>query len=721
MTLRLGDTVHDLVGGRHTKLQDETAVKFPHALRKKDPQLKSVSIYRSLLGNVALMIVLLSSAIMALTFVGSQQTVRILSRQILQQTINQIELRLRHFFDPVRQGLHLLRAWDAAGLLDTDQPVALNHLLLPLMRPYAQISAVIVADERGREHILFHFGNTWRSRQTRRDTWGSRTAWLAWTDEQPEPVASWQDLDYDPRQRPWYQGARDVYQTLPADPPASLPTSQVYWTKPYTFFTTKTPGITAAMAFQADDGVEHVVGVDVLLSDISAFTTNLRVGEHGEVMVLTDESRVIGLPYSMRHDSSEAQQAALLKQPHELGMPVVEAAVRTLTALAPDARGPLRFLSHGKPWWGEMRPFPLTADRALAIAVMVPESDLLGNLKSLRLWIVFIMLGGLVLAIARVPALTRRYSRPIEALVRESERIGRGDLESGAAIASTITEVRQLAEAHERMRVALRTLLRLESDLQLARQIQQDTLPEQLPVLHGFEIDAWNEAAEETGGDTYDVIGYQRTHHEKVPYLTSTQAKQALLLLADASGHGIGAALCVTQLRAMLRMAVRAGEDLATMIRNLNAQLCADLSEGRFITVWLGELDADAYTLTSFSCGQGPLLYYHAAQHTCEILETDTFALGIFDDLDVQLAKPIHMQPGDIFAVCSDGIFEATNAEDSPFGIERIREVITQHHQASASQIITALRAALAAFTQTVPAEDDRTVIIIKRAARFLL
>jgi sigma-B regulation protein RsbU (phosphoserine phosphatase) len=168
-------------------------------------------------------------------------------------------------------------------------------------------------------------------------------------------------------------------------------------------------------------------------------------------------------------------------------------------------------------------------------------------------------------------------------------------------------------------------------------------------------------------------------------------------------------------------MAVRAGENLTTMIRNLNAQLCADLSEGRFITVWLGELDTDAHTLTSFSCGQGPLLYYHAAQRTCEILETDTFALGIFDHLDVQLAEPIHMQPGDIFAVCSDGIFEATNAADSPFGIERIMEVITQHHQASASQIITALRAALGAFTQTVPAEDDRTVIIIKRAARFLL
>jgi serine phosphatase RsbU (regulator of sigma subunit) len=674
-----------------------------------------------LLGNLALMIVLLSSAIMALTFVSSQQTVRMLSRQILRQTINQSELQLQHFFAPVRQGLYLLRAWDEAGLLDTDQPMAMNRLLIPLMRPYAQISAVIVADERGREHILFHFGTTWRSRQTRRDTWGARTAWLAWTDEQPDPVASWKELDYDPRRRPWYQGARSVSQTLPADPSEVLPTSHVYWTKAYTFFTAKAPGMTAAMAFQAGNSEEHVVGVDVLLRDVSAFTMNLRAGENGEILVLTDDRRVIGLPYSMRHLRGEAQQAALLKQPHELGMPVVAAAVRALTARPPEARGPLRFVSHGRPWWGDMRPFPLTADRALTIVVIVPESDLLGNLRSLRLWIVCIMLGGLVIAIARMPALTRRYSRPIEALVHESDRISNGDLESGVVVASTITEVRRLAEAHERMRLALRTLLQLESDLQLARQIQQDTLPEQLPVLRGFEIDAWNEAAEATGGDTYDVIGYQYPPNEKAPCLTSTQAQQALLLVADASGHGIGAALCVTQLRAMLRMAIRAGEDLATILRHLNAQLCADLSDGRFITAWLGDLNASASTLTSFSCGQGPLLYYHAAQRTCEMLATDTFALGIFDDLDVQLAKPILMQPGDIFVVCSDGLFEATDAKDRPFGIERIMDVITQHHQASASQILTALRTALAAFTQAVPAADDRTVLIIKRVARVLL
>src|SRR5262249_21325801 len=149
--------------------------------------------------------------------------------------------------------------------------------------------------------------------------------------------------------------------------------------------------------------------------------------------------------------------------------------------------------------------------------------------------------------------LARRYSRPIGALVKESERISRGNLEPGPAVRSSIREVHQLADAHDRMRRSLTTLLKLEGDLQVARRIQQDTLPEQIPSLAGFDIDAWNEPADETGGDTYDVIGYRRG--ETGLALTSAGAERAVLLLADASGHGIGPALSVTQVRAMLRMA----------------------------------------------------------------------------------------------------------------------------------------------------------------------
>jgi phosphoserine phosphatase len=264
------------------------------------------------------------------------------------------------------------------------------------------------------------------------------------------------------------------------------------------------------------------------------------------------------------------------------------------------------------------------------------------------------------------------------------------------------------------MRASLRTLLKLEGDLQVARRIQQDTLPEQIPVVPGFDIAAWNEPADETGGDTYDVIGCRRVPGEAGPRLVSTDVERVVLLLADAGGHGVGPALSVTQVRAMLRMAVRVGEDLPAIIHHLNAQLCADLTEGRFITAWVGELDAPARTLRSFSCGQGPLLHYRAAARTCETIETDTVPLGCLDDLAVVPRDPIRMEPGDIFVVLSDGIVDAESPGGERFGTRRAIDVVTQGCTGSAAELIEALRQAVTAATGGAAPDDDRTVVVVK-------
>ncbi len=180
-------------------------------------------------------------------------------------------------------------------------------------------------------------------------------------------------------------------------------------------------------------------------------------------------------------------------------------------------------------------------------------------------------------------------------------------------------------------------------------------------------------------------------------------------------GHGIGPALSVTQVRAMLRMAIRLGEDFPAVIRHLNAQLCADLTEGRFVSAWLGLLDATEQTLTGFSCGQGPLLYYRAAEGTCAALETDTVPFGCIEDLEVELRAPIRMEPGDIFVALSDGVVDAERMGGERFGTGRVIEVVTRHCRSSAAELTAALREAVADFTGAVGAEDDRTGLVVKR------
>lgn len=668
---------------------------------------QSVSIRRSLLGGVAALIVLLGGTIMAATFLGERHAVRTLSRALIARTLEQTVERLHGFFDPVERSLLLLRAWIASGLLDPDDPTTLNQVLVSLMRRYPQASSLLVADGRGHEHMLLRLDDRWRSRQTRRDQWGSETRWLEWTDAEPAPTVAWRTIDYDPRTRPWYQGALEQ-RARAANGGRTDETRLLHWTAPYTFFTTQDPGITASVTVERGDGRDHVVGFDVLLDDLSQFTTSLRVSEHGQVIVLTDAGQVIGLPSDPRFASVEARRAAFSKAPGALGMPVLAAAMRELGRPRDDA-GPARFRSEGQAWWGDVRSFGLASGRNLAVAVVVPEADLLVGLRGVRIGIVLLTVGVLGLALLQAVRLSRRFSRPVEALVQESDRIGRGDLEPGQPVESSVAEIRRLAGAHEQMRRALRTLFKMERDLQLARVIQRSTLPEQLPTLPGVELDAWSEPAEATGGDTYDIIGLAADGR-----VTSEEAERAVLLLADASGHGIGPALSVTQVRAMLRIAARGALDLPAIVGRMNAQLSADLREGHFITAWFGLLDAPTHTLASLSCGQAPILHFVAADGYCAVLGADTPPLGVVEDL-IPVPTTIRLAPGDVVAVLSDGIFEARNERQEQLGVGRVVEVLAASHQEPAPGIVKALRAAVEEFASGRPADDDRTGLVVKR------
>jgi serine phosphatase RsbU (regulator of sigma subunit) len=655
---------------------------------------RSVSIRTGLLASLLLVILLLSGGILLATIIGSRQVVRTLSRSLLDQRLDEMEARLRGFFEPPARVIRMARAWGNAGRLDLDQPDALRRALEPVLRQYPQITSLMVADDRGREFMLLRVGDRWINRLSRADEWGPRSRVLEWREERPEPVAEWKELDYDPRRRPWFQQA-------------VARRGELSWTRPYTFFTTRDPGITASITFDAGEGRVGVIGFDVMLNDISNFTRSLFVSANGEVCVLTDEGKVIGLPQNRRFEDPEARQQAILQPPERLGVPVVADAVHAAPAEA--TRRPWEFQSGGASWLGQTRRHRLAPDRWLRIAVLVPTSDLLGEVEMLRAWIVGITLVVLALAVVQAILLARRFSRPIEALVRGSDRISRGDLEEGEPVASRVKEVQRLASAQAQMRASLRTLLKLERDMQLARQIQQDTWPTRLPQLEGFDLAASSQPADETGGDTYDVIGLTADG-----IVTNGRADRAVLLLADATGHGIGPALSVTQVRAMLRMALRTGSDLRTTARHLNEQLYEDLDPMRFVTAWLAVLDVADRTLTNFSAGQGPLLHYVAARDAWESLKPSCPPLGVLADVADAVPGSLSLAPGDLFVVASDGFFEAKDPTREEFGTERVQAVLAEHRARPAAEMLTTLRAAVDAFTEGAPPADDCTAVIVK-------
>ena len=242
---------------------------------------------------------------------------------------------------------------------------------------------------------------------------------------------------------------------------------------------------------------------------------------------------------------------------------------------------------------------------------------------------------------------------------------------------------------------------RLESELHVARQIQVGFLPKTLPEVPGYDLGALSEPAEETGGDTFDLVPYDDG--------------RLGLLLGDATGHGTGPALSVTQVRSMLRLGRRLGAKLDTMAYNVNEQLCDDLPDDRFVTAFLGVLDPQEHTVRYHSPGQAPLLHFHAATGEVETLGATSVPLGMFNGLVGNKSAQLVLEPGDILALMTDGVFEYEAPDGEMYGQENVDAFLREHHDGPMADVARQLLEAVRAYGATVPQADDITIVLVRR------
>ena len=239
--------------------------------------------------------------------------------------------------------------------------------------------------------------------------------------------------------------------------------------------------------------------------------------------------------------------------------------------------------------------------------------------------------------------------------------------------------------------------------LEMARDVQMSTLPTAMPAVASYDVCAAFRPADLTGGDTYDV---------------AMQDGRLLVMMGDATGHGIAPALSVTQMQAMLRMAFRLGADLDTAFIQVNNRLAETLPDDRFITAFIGLLDPAAHQLRFHSGGQGPILHYQAATGTWTSHKPTSFPMGAMPLSSLRPAVALDMQPGDILVVVSDGIFEYESSRGEQFGERRVREVVAAHGTKPMAEVVALLMQSVEAFAQGAVQEDDMTAVLVKRESR---
>ena len=242
---------------------------------------------------------------------------------------------------------------------------------------------------------------------------------------------------------------------------------------------------------------------------------------------------------------------------------------------------------------------------------------------------------------------------------------------------------------------------KMRQQLETARVVQMSTLPAQMPEVAGYDVYGSFKPADLTGGDTYDLALIEQG---------------LLIVLGDATGHGIGPALSVTQMQAMLRMAFRMGADLETAYLQVNNQLAERLPADRFITAFIGLLNPATHSLRFHSGGQGPILCYQPASGACVDYKPTSFPLAAMPLERLRPAITVELGEGDLLALISDGIFEYHNSAGEQFGEHRVRELLAAHHAKPAAEIGAVLLRAVETFAAGAPQEDDMTIVLVKRA-----
>ena len=262
-----------------------------------------------------------------------------------------------------------------------------------------------------------------------------------------------------------------------------------------------------------------------------------------------------------------------------------------------------------------------------------------------------------------------------------------------------------LAVAVERFRLQQLALEKekLDRELAVAREIQMGILPQKMPALAGYDVAGLSRPAEETGGDTFDFI--------------TLPERKMMVLLGDATGHGIGPALNVTQVRSMLRVALRLGADLDSAYAHINDQLAQDLADNRFVTVFLGLHDAANHTVRYHAGGQGPTMHFHAATGEFDWHKATTMPMGFMPTRNLKESAKIELAPGDILGLMTDGVFESENPDEEQFGQAGVEKLILEHRNGSMTHLAEIILQTVDGYREAAPQADDITIVLLRRLA----
>ncbi len=241
-------------------------------------------------------------------------------------------------------------------------------------------------------------------------------------------------------------------------------------------------------------------------------------------------------------------------------------------------------------------------------------------------------------------------------------------------------------------------LLQIQQELQVARDIQKNLLPKEIPRINGYDIYAINIPAREVGGDYYDFIKLSET--------------RTAIALGDVSGKGLPAAMLMANLQATLRGQLLFSNCARDCIKRANNMLYKSTDITKFVTLFFGILDSENHTLTYCNAGHNNPVFLERDKKI--ELDKGGILLSCMEDMNYD-EEVIQFNEGSTLVVFSDGITEAMNEKEEEFGDERLCKILKKNISESSQKIIENTLNAVHEHAGKATQSDDITALVVKR------
>lgn len=239
---------------------------------------------------------------------------------------------------------------------------------------------------------------------------------------------------------------------------------------------------------------------------------------------------------------------------------------------------------------------------------------------------------------------------------------------------------------------------RIEDEMQTAQKIQSELLPKRLPANEFVELAAFIAPSRLVGGDFYDVI--------------ELDTRRFVVVVSDASGKGMPAALLMAQLQAMLRSELKHSEALAIVLERINHQLFRSTAADKFATLLAGLYDAATGTMQLVNAGHNYPILAGGRGQTRQITGSGP-ALGLLPASRYS-TQTLQLEPGDTLLFYTDGVSETMRSDGEQYSEAQLTNVLAQHRSAAPAAIVEHILADVDAFAGGNLQQDDRTILVCR-------